>query len=121
MCVQFNGGSIHDGIWGNQTLVPGKGIVLRYSNYGCLPISEKIFSTLCHCSRSPCPPRVMQVIPLTCASAIRRSAVKHSWIVRVMRACYDGHCLPFESEPVWARDLITRVNSVPVDGKQSLI
>ena len=39
MCVQFNGGRIHEGTWGNQTLVPGEGIVLRYSNYGCLPIS----------------------------------------------------------------------------------
>ena len=39
MCVQLNGGRIHEGIWGNQTLVPGLGIVLRYSNSGCLPIT----------------------------------------------------------------------------------
>ena len=37
MCVRFYGGPIQRGTWGNQTLVPGEGIVLRYSNYGCMP------------------------------------------------------------------------------------
>lgn len=35
MCVQFAGGRIVKGLWGNQTLVPSEGIVLKYSNYGC--------------------------------------------------------------------------------------
>jgi len=40
MCVQdLSRGGIHEGLWGNQTLVPGEGIVLLYSNYGCLPYS----------------------------------------------------------------------------------
>ncbi len=40
MCVQSpNTVGIHEGLWGNQTLVPGEGIVLLYSNYGCLQYS----------------------------------------------------------------------------------
>ncbi len=39
MCVQFNGGPLNGGSWGNQTLVPGEGIILRYAGDGCLRFS----------------------------------------------------------------------------------
>jgi hypothetical protein len=39
MCVQFNNGRIHEGNWTSQPLIPGYGIVLRYSSDGCLPVS----------------------------------------------------------------------------------
>jgi hypothetical protein len=39
ICIQIHGGRIYEGSWSNQTLVPGEGIVLKYSNSGCLPIS----------------------------------------------------------------------------------
>ena len=39
MCVQVNGGRIHEGNWTSQPLVPGGSIVLRYSGDGCRPIT----------------------------------------------------------------------------------
>jgi len=39
MCIRIEGGRIQQGHWGNQTLVPGLGIVLKYSDEPCLPIS----------------------------------------------------------------------------------
>lgn len=39
MCVRYNGGGWVGGLWGNQTLVPGLQIVLRYSNDGCRSVA----------------------------------------------------------------------------------
>jgi hypothetical protein len=40
LCVQsLTTAGIHGGSWDNQPLLPGEGIVLLYSNYGCLPYS----------------------------------------------------------------------------------
>ncbi len=38
LCVQPPGGRVAEGNWTYQALVPGEGIVLKYSNTGCLPI-----------------------------------------------------------------------------------
>jgi len=39
ICIQINGGRVFEGSWSNQTLMPGEGIVLKYSNSGCLQYS----------------------------------------------------------------------------------
>jgi hypothetical protein len=36
MCVGPSQGSMHEGLWGNETLAPSKNIILLYSNFGCL-------------------------------------------------------------------------------------
>ena len=39
LCIRIGSGGIIPGSWTNQSLVPGEGIVLRYSDDGCRPLT----------------------------------------------------------------------------------